>query len=69
VGLKNIRNRLQSAYGDEHRFEVRAAGGSGFTVVIELPYEPAEDDGDPAGAPAAASKRPFAPAAHESRAG
>ena len=43
VGLKNIRNRLQQAYGDEHRFEIRAEE-RGFVVIVELPYEHSTDD-------------------------
>lgn len=40
VGLANIRNRLAQAYGDDHRFEIRSPRDKGFTVVIEIPYEP-----------------------------
>lgn len=42
VGLANIRDRLAQAYGDEHRFEIRSPESGGFTVMIELPYETAE---------------------------
>ncbi|MBD2843130.1 sensor histidine kinase [Erythrobacter rubeus] len=41
VGLSNIRNRLMQAYGDAHLFETRSEPGGGFTVLIEIPYEPA----------------------------
>ncbi|WP_170003215.1 sensor histidine kinase [Pseudopontixanthobacter vadosimaris] len=40
VGLANIRDRLAQAYGDDHRFEIRSPRDKGFTVVIEIPYEP-----------------------------
>lgn len=41
VGLANIRDRLQQAYGEDHRFEIRNPPEGGFTVIIEIPYEPA----------------------------
>jgi len=41
VGLANIRDRLGQAYGDDHRFEIRNPAEGGFTVIIEIPYEPA----------------------------
>lgn len=43
VGLANIRDRLAQAYSDDHRFEIRTPPEGGFTVVIEIPYEPAEN--------------------------
>ena len=43
VGLANIRDRLAQAYGEEHRFEIRSPDAGGFTVLVELPYEAAED--------------------------
>ncbi len=48
VGLANIRDRLAQAYGDDHRFEIRSPATGGFTVVIEIPHELAEDDAPPA---------------------
>ena len=50
VGLANIRDRLAQAYGDDHRFEIRSPESGGFTVIIEIPHELADD-----GAPTAAS--------------
>ncbi|MDP4538133.1 histidine kinase [Qipengyuania sp. DY56-A-20] len=50
VGLANIRNRLAQAYGDDHRFEIRSPDSGGFTVLIEIPYEPAESAADETGA-------------------
>ena len=44
VGLANIRDRLAQAYGDDHVFEIRTPAQGGFTVVIEIPYEPAEEE-------------------------
>lgn len=43
VGLANIRNRLAQAYGEDHLFEIRTPPTGGFTVVIEIPYDTAED--------------------------
>jgi sensor histidine kinase YesM len=43
VGLANIRDRLAQAYGEDHRFEIRTPAEGGFTVVIEIPYEAAEE--------------------------
>ena len=42
VGLANIRDRLAQAYAEDHRFEIRTPPEGGFTVIIEIPYEPAE---------------------------
>ncbi|CAN5413711.1 hypothetical protein BH09PSE4_BH09PSE4_18150 [soil metagenome] len=39
VGLANIRDRLQQAYGPDHRFETRSMPDGGFGVEIEIPYE------------------------------
>ena len=44
VGLTNIRDRLTQAYGDDHVFETRTPAQGGFTVVIEIPYEAAEQE-------------------------
>ena len=41
VGLVNIQNRLAQGYGADHLFETRSQAAGGFTVLIELPYEPA----------------------------
>lgn len=38
VGLGNSRARLQSLYGDAHRFEVGPRSAGGFRVHIEIPY-------------------------------
>ena len=43
VGLANIRDRLAQAYGDDHRFEIRSPNSGGFAVMIEIPFESAED--------------------------
>jgi len=40
VGLVNIQNRLAQGYGSNHLFETRSQPGGGFTVLIEIPYEP-----------------------------
>ncbi|OBX20056.1 histidine kinase [Erythrobacter sp. QSSC1-22B] len=49
VGLANIRNRLAQAYGDDHRFEIRSPDSGGFTVLIEIPHEPARSAMDQPG--------------------
>jgi len=38
VGLANIRNRLEQAYGAAHFFETRSPPGGGFVVLIEIPF-------------------------------
>jgi len=38
VGLPNIRDRLQQAYGERHSIETSSAPGTGFTVTIEIPF-------------------------------
>ncbi|MEM1051051.1 MAG: histidine kinase [Pseudomonadota bacterium] len=43
VGLANIQNRLMQGYGANHLFETRSQPGGGFTVLIEIPYEPAAE--------------------------
>lgn len=48
VGLTNIRDRLAQAYGDDHVFETRTPAQGGFTVVIEIPFEAAEQEESPA---------------------
>ena len=51
VGLANIRDRLAQAYGDDHRFEIRSPESGGFTVLIEIPHELA-DEAEPSAAAA-----------------
>ena len=62
VGLANIRDRLAQAYGEDHRFEIDTPPEGGFTVIIEIPYEPFQEiateqaaDGKPAAAPTVAN--------------
>jgi sensor histidine kinase YesM len=59
VGLANIRDRLQQAYGDDHRFEIHTPPEGGFTVTIEIPYEAFVD---PRANPAPTAKPTVAPA-------
>ena len=49
VGLANIRNRLMQGYGQDHLFETNSQPGGGFTVLIEIPYEPEQASGAVAG--------------------
>ena len=44
VGLANIKERLAQAYGEEHRFDIETPPDGGFTVILEVPYELAEQD-------------------------
>ena len=60
VGLANIQNRLEQAYGREHLFETSSQPGGGFTVLIEIPYEPAAKDNE-ASAPATTSQPTHTP--------
>ncbi|WP_151972996.1 sensor histidine kinase [Erythrobacter sp. EC-HK427] len=43
VGLANIVERLQQAYGEDHHFDIETPPDGGFTVIIEIPYEPFEE--------------------------
>ncbi len=60
VGLANIRNRLEQAYGDDHLFAIETPAGGGFTVIIEIPFERAisEEDEQMRSAPALAAPEP-----------
>ncbi|MEO9468366.1 histidine kinase [Parasphingorhabdus sp.] len=42
VGLGNIQERLNQAYGKDHEFEVQSSPGSGFSVIIAIPFETRE---------------------------
>ncbi len=58
VGLANIRDRLAQAYGEDHRFDIETPPEGGFSVIIEIPFEPYEEtaaDYAAAGKPAAAT--------------
>ena len=58
VGLANIRNRLMQSYGSDHLFETTSRPGGGFTVLMEIPYEPASgDEPQPQGAAASTARR------------
>lgn len=46
LGLRNIRQRLETEYGPDHLFEIAPAEPRGLMVRISLPFETAE--GDPA---------------------
>ncbi len=37
VGLANIRDRLNQAFGSDHRFDTRNRPGGGFVVTVEIP--------------------------------
>lgn len=41
VGLRNIRERLAQAYGEDHRLEIRPARPHGTIVTIDIPFQPA----------------------------
>jgi len=42
VGLGNIQERLNQAYGEAHAFEIKSSSGGGFSVIITLPFETRE---------------------------
>jgi two-component system LytT family sensor kinase len=42
VGLANIRDRLNQAYGEDQRFEARPNDRGGFSVIVEIPFESGE---------------------------
>jgi len=42
VGIGNIQERLNQAYGEDHKFEIQSSPGTGFTVMISLPFETRE---------------------------
>jgi sensor histidine kinase YesM len=44
VGLANIRERLQQAYGNAHGITTKKNEHGGFSVIIEIPYESGDDD-------------------------
>ncbi len=44
VGLANTKARLDSLYGDQHRFALRRADGGGCIVRIELPFHTESDN-------------------------
>ncbi|RPF71494.1 sensor histidine kinase [Aurantiacibacter spongiae] len=53
VGLANIAERLNQAYGEEdHRFDIETPPDGGFTVIIEVPHEPAENEAESVSSPA-----------------
>ena len=39
VGLSNTRARLRGLYGEEHRFELRAAAGGGLLIEMSIPFQ------------------------------
>jgi two-component system LytT family sensor kinase len=46
VGMKNTRERLMQAYGDEQRFDSYVRSGGGFEVVLEFPYQVKQGGGE-----------------------
>ncbi|CAA9497996.1 MAG: Autolysin sensor kinase [uncultured Sphingomonadaceae bacterium] len=45
VGLANIRDRLNQAYGADHHIEANDRADGGFAVTIEIPYDAARREG------------------------
>ena len=58
VGLANIRNRLEQAYGTGHVFETRSPPGGGFTVLIEIPFNSARETAHSAESVSSRSEKP-----------
>ena len=48
VGLANIRDRLAQAYGTDQRFEVQTGREEGFGVLIDIPFQTAQQRKDSA---------------------
>ena len=44
VGLANIRDRLNQAFGAAHGFTTKKNDKGGFSVIIEIPYETGDRD-------------------------
>jgi two-component system, LytTR family, sensor kinase len=44
VGLANIRERLTQAYAGAHAFTTRKNDKGGFSVIVEIPFDPGERD-------------------------
>ncbi|MCY7338377.1 MAG: histidine kinase [Sphingomonas bacterium] len=44
VGLANIQDRLTQAYGPGHGFTTRTNDRGGFSVILEIPLDPADKD-------------------------
>lgn len=44
VGLANIQDRLTQAYGGRHGFTTRKNERGGYSVIIEIPVDPADKD-------------------------
>jgi sensor histidine kinase YesM len=44
VGLANIRERLQQAYGNAHGFTTKTNEHGGFSVIVEIPYESGDQE-------------------------
>jgi len=58
VGLANIRNRLEQAYGSGHLFETRSPPGGGFAVLIEIPFNSARENAQSADSVSSRSENP-----------
>lgn len=44
IGIKNIRERLEQLYADNHSMELLSENGNGFSAVIKIPYKVYERD-------------------------
>ena len=44
VGLANIQDRLNQAYGPGHGFSTRTNDRGGYSVIIEIPMDTADKD-------------------------
>jgi sensor histidine kinase YesM len=48
VGLANTRSRLRHLYGNDHKFRLSSASGTGLRVDLEIPLQPAYGGPPPA---------------------
>ena len=46
--IRNIRERLELKYHTDYRLEIKSDVGKGTTVILVIPFEGKEDEGDEA---------------------
>ena len=59
IGLRNVRERLEQLYGEQHDMSLSPAPGGGLIVELRLPYRSAQRTASPASPPSlSASQQP-----------